>query len=151
MTNLELAKLLINTTSMDVEIITDHLSEMECYGEESMRATISKTHENEDDEHCVKFHLNYEKFREFNKQFESSSYYGKEGMYTATELELEEANQEDVYADNNSVYFRVLSEDSNHLRQLYLESDKQKTYVCWLEDRINSLERLIEEYQYHDE
>jgi hypothetical protein len=150
MTNLELAKLLTNTTSLDVEIITDRISEMDCYGEKSMRATISKTHENEDDESCVKFHLNYEKFREFNKQFESSSYYGKDGMYTATELGIQDANQEDVYADNNGVYFRILSEDGDRLRQLYLESDKQKTYVCWLEDRINLLERLIEAYQYHE-
>lgn len=72
-----------NLIGRDIEF-TDEAGEWDGYEEEGMRATVTGVRENHD---MVYLDIDYTKFDEYNKAYESANYYDKDNHPTRTARE----------------------------------------------------------------
>jgi len=113
--------------------------ELEVYAEPKMRAHLLAVVLERDDIAILK--LDYSAFDEFNKAFEQSNYYDKEGNPTLTAREAGSYQpQEDLYvmaSDDLSSMLSLLPGSSIVLFNEFKTSG-QLNYVRWLEDQLLS-------------
>jgi hypothetical protein len=116
------------------------IDDYEHYAEAGMRATITDITVQDSDlkDMVIKVGLSFVKFDEYNKKYESSNYYNKEGVPVWTAREAGFYGMADyLYAGNN--VHDVLKLVDPALRQLFdlFSADKVSqpniTYVEWLE------------------
>ena len=134
----DLIQLIAVRGSIDVEF-TKGVEDMEGYPELGMRATILNAVDQHDD--VMKIRVSYEKYDEFNKQFEGHNYWGVErngqdpasATYTARETGWYKV-EEDLYvmADDDVSRTMTLLSNSN-LYDTWNNGNKELSYVLWLE------------------
>lgn len=85
--------------------------------------------------------VDYSRFDEFNKSFESHVYYGKNGENDLTAREAGWYKVEEVIyvdpEDDISNYFEIVADERKGLIQAYAELPEPKpSYVSWLEAQV---------------
>lgn len=124
------------------------IENFETYAEPNMRCTISKAELMGSDPSIVKVVFNYEKFDEFNKQFESANYYDKnrEPCLTAREAKMYKVSEENYFDAETPVseIFEFLDSNSILLYSEYLalNAASELSYVAWLELKVKMLEDI---------
>jgi hypothetical protein len=125
---------------------TAKIEDIEAYPESGMRARILYIHEqftdNEDPrEHLYRIVFDYSEFDDFNRQFESSNYYDKDGVARLNAREAKQYQmQETIYFGSPTLfpfedYFVFLNEHQKNLLALFKESGHDN-YVEWLENQV---------------
>lgn len=134
---------------VDVEF-TKNILDLEGYPEPGMRATIiAVTTGGQDD--VVKVRVSYEKYDDFNQQFESHNYWGvlardqdpSAAEYTARETGWYKV-EDVIYVmadDDVSNYMTIL--EPNEMFETWNASLKEVSYVTWLENRVRLLEKQL--------
>ena len=114
------------------------IEDSEGYAEAGMRAKVISAVIKHDD--CVLITVDFSQFDEFNKSYESSNYYDKNGNAVWTARQAEQYKVVDSwYLDAStefSHYAEVTNSDSLKLFQEFSESNTDKTYVEWLEAKV---------------
>jgi hypothetical protein len=118
------------------------IEEMEGYPEKGMRATIRSIRKGGDNGDTCVIEFDYSLFDEYNKQFETHNYYGKDRVAS---LSAREAGyykpqekmyfyQGDVWTGKSDEYFSFLC-DMNDLALLKEKFEKsgESSYMGWLE------------------
>lgn len=135
-----------------VVVFNKDIEELETYAENGMRARVVSAILKHDD--VVMLRVDYSEFDEFNKQFETASYFNKDdGNPTLTAREAGYyIPQDSLYIDSNSeVPFVVEDAARLKLYDQYLKDDKKSAfgYTQWLEDRLNAAQLLADENAAH--
>lgn len=125
---------------VNVEFVKGAADYVEAYPEGGMRATILDIHVDEPD--VLFLRVSYAAFDEYNKAYESSNFYDKDGQPTLT---AREANcytlNENLYvmgADRINRLFTLMGVTVSKLHEQYKAEcgDKGITYVQWLEAKV---------------
>jgi hypothetical protein len=125
---------------------TKRAEDLEAYPEEGMRARIVSIrgdgiHKDDIEDHIYIVTVDYSEFDEFNKTFESSDYYDKNGSPCLTARQAGFYTvQEDLYFPSPKVvafekYFTITEADRIDLIRQFKESGAVN-YVGWLETRL---------------
>lgn len=122
------------------------IEDMEAYAEGGMRARVvsveaQDTRSRDKHDHVYKITFDYTEFDEYNRRFESSNYYDKNGKPTLSAREANWYNpQETIYFGSPELwpfedYFEVNGEER---RQLVAEfkASGETDYVAWLEQKV---------------
>lgn len=118
------------------------INEFETYAEYNMRCTISNVRRKR--AKVIAVDVNYGKFEEYNKQYESRDCYDKEGNPNLTyrEAGLYEVT-DTLYFDENSNpndYFSLIPSSTSSLQTMYMkEKNVNETYIQWLERTLTEL------------
>jgi hypothetical protein len=114
--------------------------DLECYPEANMRARIIGAVVEHDD--VMKLTVSYAEFDEFNKSFESSNYYNKNGnaVWTAREADLYTITEVlYVMADADvGTAFTINDGNIDGLYNEYKETGSTDDYVTWLENQVKN-------------
>lgn len=132
---------------IDVTFTAKH-ADLEWYGEQNMRATITGIEDYHDE--TIHIAVSFAKFDEYNKQFESANYYDRNHNPVWTARQAECYNVEDhvfvMDTDKFEDYFVELKR--NDLYERYVASGTSDSYVSWLEDQLvmaRAFERTVNE------
>jgi len=129
-----------------VVTFTPKIEDMESYAEGGMRALVvgidaTDTRSPDKHEHIYKIMFDFSEFDEFNRRFESSNYYDKNGSPT---LNAREAGyykeQEAIYFGSPEIwpfedYFVLADAAQTELLDRFKESG-ETDYVSWLEAQV---------------
>jgi hypothetical protein len=112
-----------------------------CYPEKGMRLEVTGGRIDEPD--CARLAVDYARFDEFNKAFESSDYRDSSGEGTLTARQAGWYKvQEHIYVDPEEdidSYFAILADERKSLVEAYAALPEPKsTYVAWLEQQLLS-------------
>jgi hypothetical protein len=132
-----------------VVFFKEKIEDMECYPEVGMKAVIVGIDESgyrggDVSEHIYTITFDYSEFDDYNKRFESSNYFGKDGL---ANLNAREANQYDtkehIYfgspiIDPFEKYFELLDENQLKLAANFKASG-ETDYIKWLEDKVMNI------------
>lgn len=126
------------------------VEDLEAYPEKGMRATVLSCDVSREDEDLIKVTVSYAKFDEYNKQFESSNYYDKDGNPVLN------ARQAGVYKETETLY--TDSADSHQwctllkpeFADLITEwkkdsQDKGESYNAWATKKLIEAREQIED------
>lgn len=125
---------------------TSSIEDMEAYPENGMRARIVSittryTNVADINDHLYIIKFDYSEFDEFNKRFESSNYYDKNGnaILTARQANMYTVTEE-IYFGSPKLYpfeqyFKVIDQARNTLIDQFKVSGATD-YVQWLEDQL---------------
>lgn len=123
------------------------IEHLENYMEPGMRARIVGSVLLHDD--VVKLKLDFTEFDEYNKQFETSNYYDKDGAAVLTAREAGHYSLTmDCYvmsSDDMEEYLSVTEAKSLALLNYYKTSGFEGTYVDWLESQVIDLEARLQD------
>jgi hypothetical protein len=114
------------------------MEEYECYPEKGMRARIIQALDEKDN--TIKFTFDFSEFDEFNKQFESATYYGKDGsdkLITAREANYYTVKDDIFFTPSDKIGKDMVIEETENL-SLYDQFKAEKSqvsYVKWLENK----------------
>lgn len=106
-----------------------------------MRATIISIDDgmnSDPDDPCLQIHFTFDKFEDYNRSFESASYYDKHGDPTMTAREAGYYNvQSSLYVGNNwAECVKLVDPAAEKLFSLFMvdkEANPDLSYVKWLE------------------
>lgn len=119
---------------VNVEFVSG-VEDLEAYPEAGMRATITSVIRDHDDEDVFIVGLDFTEHDEFNKAFESTNYFDRNGNPTLTAREagcyLLKENIYVMSSDETTKYFNLI--DRSPLYQKYLDEKPSVSYVEWLE------------------
>ena len=126
---------------------TKNIEDFEVYAENGMRARIVNViedvhHDNDHENQVHKIVVDYTEFDEFNKQFESSNYWDKNGQACLTAREAGFYKEvETLYFGSPELwpfedYFTLLDEKKNNLLTEFKRSGFTN-YVEWLESLVS--------------
>ena len=122
---------------VDVEF-NKAVGDLESYAEPKMRATITAVTDDHDDVVIVR--VDYIKYDDYNKSFESYNYYDSNHQAV---LNARQANyytvKDSLYVmanDEVDKYFSILSGHANELYEMYQAGGRALSYTAWLESYI---------------
>ena len=119
---------------------TKGIEDLEGYAEPGMRAHLVDYLPSRDD--VVELRVNYQIFEEFNRGLEKANYYDKDGKPTLTARESGHYNVTETYyvmaTDDPAKYFSAIN-PALGLLQEWQNTDRQKSYVSFLEEQVASL------------
>ena len=129
---------LVGRVDFNVEFV-GKTADLETYAEPGMRAVVVNIKEDYHDEMdtVLVIAVDYSKYDEFNKQFETYNYYDKEGIACLNARQAGWYKPVDtiyVMADDNvEDYMTLINEASNNLYEMFLAAKVDKSYTQWLE------------------
>jgi hypothetical protein len=119
---------------------TKGVGDLEGYAEPGMRAHLVDYLPSRDD--VVELRVNYQIFEEFNRGLEKANYYDKDGKPTLTARDAGFYNVTETYyvmaTDDPAKYFSAI-DPALGLLQEWQNTDRQKSYVSFLEEQVASL------------
>lgn len=119
------------------------IEDKESYAEPGMRAQVVRAESTGDDD-VVRIKFDYEPFAAHNAVLESANYFDKEGRAVLTARQAGHyAPQEDLYFDLSEALADLLEVESGaaiEVYKRYLADPQGKSYVQWLESRLQALE-----------
>ena len=119
---------------------TKGIEDLEGYAEPGMRAHLVDYLPSRDD--VVELRVNYQIFEDFNRGLEKANYYDKDGKPTLTARESGHYNVTETYyvmaTDDPAKYFSAI-DPALGLLQEWQNTDRQKSYVSFLEEQVASL------------
>lgn len=119
---------------------TKGVDDLEGYAEPGMRAHLVDYLPSRDD--VVELRVNYQIFEDFNRGLEKANYYDKDGKPTLTARESGHYNVTETYyvmaTDDPAKYFSAI-DPALGLLQEWQNTDRQKSYVSFLEEQVASL------------
>jgi hypothetical protein len=129
-----------------VVTFTPKIEDMESYAESGMRARVvsidtQDTHSSDKHDHVYKIMFDFSEFDEFNRRFESSNYYDKNGSPTLTAREAGYYKEQDkIYFGSPEIwpfedYFVLADAAQTELLERFKESG-EADYVSWLEAQV---------------
>lgn len=121
--------------SVDVQFTAKH-ADLEWYGEQGMRATITDIQDYGDD--TVRIEVSFAKFDQHNLQFEAKNYYDSHQNPVLTAREAGCYTVKDhMYFDRNDKFEDYFTElDEVNVYDRYTESGSPLSYVEWLEQLV---------------
>lgn len=138
----ELAQMVSGGSRMVVTFLSPVLDK-EAYLEPGMRGRLAGISDLNGE--IFKLQVDLSEFDEFNKQFESSNYFDKNGhaCLTARQVGYYKSPKEQIYIgyDEEIDFIEIDGADRVSLHEEYVKSGSGLHYVQWLEDRILAREK----------
>lgn len=147
----DLIGLIASRGHVDVEF-TSKIHDLETYAEPCMRATLKGVRDDHDG--VLRLQVSYEKYDEYNKQFESHNYWGvlskgqepSAAQYTARETGWYKVEDHIYVMDTDDVSTYLVILDSTPLYDAWVANNNGLSYVAWLEKLVNEHARAKPEW-----
>lgn len=139
----DLIAFLASRGHVDVEF-TSKTHDLETYAEPCMRATLKGVRDDHDG--VLRLQISYEKYDEYNEQFESHNYWGvlskgqdpAAAQYTARETGWYKVEDHIYVMDTDEVSKYMVILNPNPLYDEWAAGLKEVSYVQWLENLVNA-------------
>lgn len=123
------------------------INELEVYPQPGMQGRVIGAESEGEGDDTVLLMIDYTEFEEYNKQFEISNYYDKNGSACLTAREAGCYDVvEGIYTMSNQdvgeQFIATTDTTSIRLYDIYKQSGSAGSYVSWLEDTVCRFEKL---------